>query len=76
MDLVEKAHNSGHFQAAATYDRIKDDYYWKNMFDDIQTIVKRCTTCIRHQKAIPKNHPAQALSIDGFGDRVGMDLVL
>ena len=75
-EIVEKAHNLGHFQAASTYDRIKDDYYWRNMFEDVLQIVKQCTTCMRHQKVIGKNHPAQALSVDGIFDRVGIDLVL
>ena len=74
-DIIMKAHLLGHYQAASTYDKIKNDFIWKNMIEDIINTVKECLTCQRHQKVKPINHSAQALAVSGIFDRIGIDLV-
>ena len=73
--LIEKAHVIGHFQAASTYCRLKEEYWWKNMVKDVIGAVKQCTVCQRHQKVTALNHPANAIKVNGIFDRIGIDLV-
>ncbi|CAF1027119.1 unnamed protein product, partial [Brachionus calyciflorus] len=44
-ETINKAHAFAHFQSESTYNRIKDDYYWHGMVDDIKQSIKECTTC-------------------------------
>lgn len=44
-DLIEKAHGIGHEGTMKTYERLKRDYYWKNMLKDVKTYVKCCHKC-------------------------------
>ncbi|CAF1103419.1 unnamed protein product [Brachionus calyciflorus] len=74
-ELITKAHLFGHFQAASTYDKLKENNFWKNMINDVINVVRECITCQRHQKCKILNHPAQALKVDGIFARIGIDLV-
>jgi hypothetical protein len=38
---------SGHFGVKATYDRIKERYYWKGMLKGVEIYVKSCNNCQR-----------------------------
>ena len=73
--IVLKAHLLGHFQLATTLDRVKAEYYWKNMGDDVAKIINKCLTCQRHQKVPAVYHPAIAIEVDGIFDQIGIDLV-
>ncbi|GET04491.1 putative integrase core domain protein [Rhizophagus clarus] len=56
--LLYMMHNhelSGYFGINTTYEKIKDKYYWKNMFEDIKTYVKTCDRCQRKEKPDKKN---------------------
>ncbi|RNA32942.1 Transposon Ty3-G Gag-Pol [Brachionus plicatilis] len=75
-EIIEKANNFGHFQTESTYQRLKDTFYWKNIFDDIKKFVKKCTVCNRNNKEIVKYHPAQTSSISKIFKRVMIDLIL
>lgn len=57
-EIIEKAHSLGHFQAASTFKRLAEKYFWTKMMDDVVRVVKQCIVCHRHQKTLPKNHPA------------------
>src|SRR6185369_1927655 len=46
---------SGHFGIDATYERIKEKYYWKGMRRDIEIYVKSCDSCQRRGKPIGKH---------------------
>ena len=58
----------------ATYDRIKNSYFWRNMLKQIRIEVKRCLVCQRNDRINPINHPAQAIEVDSIFDKVGIDL--
>ena len=73
--IVLDAHKLGHFGTRETYLRIKEEYYWKKMYEFIDNIVKRCDTCLRFNKARDFAHPAMALPVKSVFDRVTMDLV-
>ena len=75
LKLTKAAHEFGHFQSKATYDRLGEEYYWPKMMKDVETIVKNCNICIRNEPKRIMNNPAIALPITGLFDRVGIDLV-
>jgi hypothetical protein len=74
-DIIEKAHLLGHFQRFSTYNRLRDEYYWKNMMKDIIRVIKECEVCQRNQKEVAINHPAMAIKVTGIHDIIGIDLV-
>ncbi len=74
--IVMDAHKFGHFGAKETYLRVRERYYWKRMFDNIEVIVKRCQTCLRFNSPIEFSHPALAFPVRGVFDRVCMDIVV
>ncbi|CAF0957951.1 unnamed protein product [Brachionus calyciflorus] len=43
IEIIEKAHAFGHFQFESTYNRIKDEYYWHGMIDNIKKLIKECS---------------------------------
>jgi hypothetical protein len=73
--ICERAHLLGHFQVETTLKRVQEKYYWQRMKQDVETIVRNCLPCKRHQKQHFKQHPAIALPITGLMDRIGIDLI-
>lgn len=73
--IVMDAHKLGHFGTRETYLRIKEQFFWKKMYEFIDNIVKRCDSCLRFNKARDFAHPAMALPVKSVFDRVTMDLV-
>ncbi len=57
-----------------TYNFLKDKYYWRNMLNHIEKIVKKCDKCHRHFQEKPTKHPAKASEVLGLGDKIGIDL--
>ncbi|GBB87242.1 hypothetical protein RclHR1_01370001 [Rhizophagus clarus] len=56
--LLYMIHNhelSGHFGINTTYEKIKEKYYWKNMFEDIKVYVKTYDSYQRRGKPDKKN---------------------
>ena len=39
VKLIEKAHLLGHFQLTSTYNRLREDYYWYDMLNDIKKYI-------------------------------------
>ena len=75
IELINKAHLIGHFQVQSTWDRLKTDYYWRKMKDQIAHVLRQCEVCARNEREATLNHPAIALRVGGIFDRVGIDLV-
>ena len=46
---------AGHFGINATYEKVKERYYWKNMLKDIEIYVKSCDKCQKRGKSNKKN---------------------
>ena len=42
---------SGHFAAETMFNKIRDRYYWPQMFEDIRNYAKSCDACQRRGKA-------------------------
>jgi len=65
---------AGHFGEEATYGRIKDRFYWKNMKSDIKNYVKACDVCQRRGNTkIPG--PLNPIKVGQPFDRIGIDIV-
>ena len=67
------AHIFGHFDVEATYQRLKQNFYWKNMRQTCEKICRNCETCLKNNKAMAQNHPAIAIPIKGIFDTISMD---
>lgn len=65
---------AAHFGIKATYNRIKEKYYWKNMRKDIEEYVKSCWSCQMRGKPNVKNelHP---IEIGEPFETIGIDIV-
>lgn len=75
-NLIRSAHLLGHFQTDSTLKRLQEQYFWKNMREQVERIVKSCVECYRHHKVPVIEHEAKALEISSIFDRVGIDLTL
>jgi len=76
IDIISNAHTTvGHHAFLSTYNRVYEKYYWKNMRNDIIKFCSNCSTCLRHDKVIPLNHPALSIQPEGILDRIAIDLV-
>ena len=73
LDLAQAYHSLGHFGSEATYKRLLEKYFWRNMIKDVQHVVERCLTCQRHSREIVKHHPAIAISAENTFDAVVCD---
>ena len=74
VKLIEQAHLLGHFAAETTYNRLADDYFWRNMIHQIELFIKKCIPCVRNKNFIPLEHPAKAIPVYAIFDRIGMDV--
>ena len=45
MFIMHNHEMGGHFGKDATYEKIKERYYWKGMYKDIEEYVKTCDAC-------------------------------
>ena len=45
VKLILKAHSIGHEGTFKIYNRLKRDYYWTNMIQDVKYMVRTCKTC-------------------------------
>jgi hypothetical protein len=57
--LIEQANLLGHFGIESTFNRLEEDYYWKNMLNHVQLYIKKCA---RNKNFTPIEHPAKAIS--------------
>ncbi|GBB87857.1 hypothetical protein RclHR1_14350006 [Rhizophagus clarus] len=67
MYIAHDHEQAGHFRIKATYNRIKENYYWKGMLKDIEIYVKSCDSCQRRGKPI-KKHELNVIKIYSHSD--------
>ncbi|GBC33666.2 putative integrase core domain protein [Rhizophagus irregularis DAOM 181602=DAOM 197198] len=65
---------AGHFGIDATYNRIKDRYYWKGMRKDVEAYVKSCNSCQRRGKPMGK-HELNVIKVIKPFYQIGIDVV-
>ena len=73
--IVKKIHLISHTYARATYDRLKQSYYWRKMFDDVQKVKENCLQCLKNNSAPIERHPALALQVNNLFDNISIDCV-
>jgi len=72
--LAQIAHESGHYQVRSTFNRLSQDYYWKNMMKAVEKAVNKCLQCREHHPVIPMEHPAIAIKVTQVFDEICIDL--
>ena len=72
--MMHNHETAGHFGNEATYCRIKDRFWWKNMKTDIKNYLKACDVCQRRGNSkIPG--PLYPIKVGQPFDRIGIDIV-
>ena len=72
--LVQQAHYTGHFDARATYSRLKEQYTWPGMLADATAAAHTCTTCLRAGTQAAVFHPpAKSIASTGVWDLISVD---
>ena len=70
-------HVSGaHFGVHKTFDKIKQRYWWKGMYKDVEHWCKSCTECsMRKSPRNSKKAPLLPIPVEGAFDRVAVDVL-
>ena len=77
--LMNSAHDhvlAGHLGFDHTYGKLRDHYWWPNMYTDVKNWVKTCAICQSHNN--PKGKPAgmlQPILVSQPFERIGIDYV-
>ena len=78
LDVIRAAHRlpaSGHFGRARTFDRVRSQYYWKGMRQDIANYVRTCPACQLRKRSKPvKAGQLQLFSATAPFQMVGIDI--
>jgi hypothetical protein len=74
MYMMHDHPTAGHFGINATYERIKERFYWNKMKDDVERYVKSCDQCQRRGKPRNKNELHSIKVIEPFY-QIGIDYV-
>ena len=78
--IMQEAHISvvgGHRGVTKTYKRIKQDYNWENLKEDIQDCIRKCVQCQLKQLVRVKTRVPMIITNSGVHamDRISMDVV-
>ncbi len=65
---------SAHFATKATFDKMRERYYWPRMYKDIKEYVESCNQCQRRGKPQKKNELHSIASVEPFY-QIGIDIV-
>ena len=71
--LLREHDKSGHFSASATYDRVRKNFWWPNMFATIKEYVDACSACTLLKSPVGVA-PMQVWSPSRFNQRVAFDI--
>ena len=75
VELISKYHALGHFAVESTYIRLKEQYYWYKMLEQIDKVIKNCEPCQRNELVRSYNHPALAIQADKVFEFITVDYV-
>jgi hypothetical protein len=62
MKIMHDHPTGGHLGMESTYNKIKEKYYWNQMYDDIKEYIKTCNTCQRFGKP-ERNEPLHSIKV-------------
>lgn len=78
-NIIRAAHlnlEAGHGGVQRTVDRIKSNYYWPGMSNDVTKFVRNCETCQKAKGRQPGKAPLQSMpTCDAPNQRIHIDLV-
>jgi transposase InsO family protein len=74
MQIMHDHPISAHFSVKATYEKIKERYYWPNMRKDVEEFIKSCDNCQRRNKPKGK-HELHSIRIKEPWYLIGIDIV-
>ena len=72
--MMHKHPTGRHLGMNAMYDKINEQYYWDQMYRDIQAYVRSCTECQKRLKTRRKE-PLHPIQVGRAFERIGIDLV-
>ena len=76
VKLILKAHGIGHEGTFKTHNRLKRDYYWTNMIQDVKYMVRTCKTCQLFKPQTFNYQPEDTATKPGLPfTKVGLDIV-
>ena len=76
IELINKAHQVGHEGIYKTYSRLKRDYYWRTMKNDVQYFIRNCRRCQTCRPQSLNKNVEYIPTPPGYPfSRVGLDLV-
>jgi hypothetical protein len=75
-EIVEKAHEKGHFGKVAIYKALTSKkLWWPNMMTDIMSIVKQCRSCQEYTIYKQGFHPMKSVNATSPWDHIMVDLM-
>ena len=72
--IIDNHDQVAHF-GKATYERIREKYFWPKMFNQIEKHNKQCLTCVRNMNHTVSNHPAFSNAVSLITDEISIDFV-
>jgi hypothetical protein len=74
MEMMHDHSTAGHLGIESTYNKIKERYYWNQMYDDIREYIKTCNTCQRFGKP-ERNELLHSIKVLQLCERVEINIV-
>jgi len=65
---------AGHFNIEETFRKVKNRYYWPQMYEDVRNYVKSCDQCQKRGKN-KRTEPLHTITVEQPFDRIGLDFV-
>ena len=76
-EVLVHAHDDltgGHLGTFKTYEKLRDRFYWRGMYKDVEHLVRSCVDCATRKR--PRNNlkaPLLPIPVDGAFDRLAVD---
>ena len=74
MFIMHNHETGGHFGKDTTYEKIRERYYWKGMYKDIEEYIKTCDACQRRGRKGGKGY-LNPIKVGKPFERIGIDFV-
>jgi hypothetical protein len=74
LDIMHNHPTLRHLGTEATFQRIKDKYYWPQMYQDIKAYISTCDNCQRFGRPV-RTEPLHPISVGQPFERIGIDIV-
>ena len=78
-EVLVHAHDDlagGHLGVFKTYEKLRDRYYWKGMYKDVEHWVRSCQDCSTRKRPRNKRHaPLLPIPVSGAFERIAVDIL-